>query len=181
MPAARLEFAELRDAFPNVFLYGQPNSYFDTRTFATFFDDFLAALPPVPHVVVLDNASGHFSSHVRAASALRSVKLVSTPPDCTDICAATDAGLGRSVKLIIKNKFRDHFRTHIDQWRHGKFSARDRRRLIVQWFSEAVNEFGSVGQKQIISAHQRCGTGLRFNGGENNLVKIEGYSGAIEF
>ena len=58
---------------------------------------------------------------------------------------------------------------------------RERRELHMKWLSEAVAEFGVTGKQQIINAHVRCGTGLRFNGSENHLVKIDGYNGKIEF
>ncbi len=181
MPAARCEFDELRARFPNILLYAQSKAYFDTRTFAAFWDDFLNKLPRVPHIVVMDNAEPHFSSHVKRASMQRNVQLVSTPPNCTDLCAATDAGLGKSVKLLMKNKFRLHFRSNIEQWRCGKVSLRERRFLVMKWLSESVKEFSVVGKKQIMQAHVRCGTGLRFDGSENHLVQIDGYDGAISF
>lgn len=129
----------------------------------------------------MDGASGHFSADVKAASERRNISLVATPANCTDICAATDAGLGRSFKRIIKLKFRDHFMANRDKWKSGGVSLGDRRALTVKWVSEAIVEFQAVGTDQIIAAHQRCGTGLRFNGRENHLVKIDGHEGEIKF
>ncbi len=163
MPAAREEFNGLRAKFPDIFLYCQPKGYFDVRTFAAYWDDMVSELPDVPHVVIMDNAEGHFSSHVRQASRVRNIQLVSTPANCTDLCAATDAGLGRSLKLLIKKRFLQHFRANLDSWRTGKVLVRERRELHMKWLSEAVAEFGVTGKQQIINAHVRCGTGLRFN------------------
>ena len=181
MPAARQEFQKLREDFPNILLYCQRNSYFDVRTFAAYFDDMLCELPNVPHVVVMDNAEGHFSAQVKHSSERRNVRLVATPAGCTDLCAATDAGLGRSVKLLMKNKFRAHYRANMDVWRRGNVSLADRRYLAMKWCSEAVDEFGRTSNQQIHNAHVRCGMALRFNGAENKLVKIDGYDGVIDF
>ncbi len=180
-PKAQDEFKELRHEFPNILLYCQPRSYFDVRTFAAYFDDMLESLPRGPHVIVMDNAEGHFSEHVKAASEKRKVRLVSTPANCTDLCAATDAGLGRSLKLLMKKKFRDHFLANMTAWRTGQVSLADRRYLATKWCSESVDEFGRDGQQAIHNAHVRCGMGLRCDGSENHLVKIDGYDGKICF
>ena len=79
----------------------------------------------------------------------------------------------------MKLKFRQHFIDHLDDWRDGNVSAGHRRALAVQWFSEAVEEFQRVGRLQIVHAHERCGTGLRFNGSEDHKIRIDGYEGDI--
>ncbi len=179
-PAGRKEFAQLRAAYPNVLIYCQPKSYFDDRTFGAYMQDCLRALPKKPHVIIMDNAGGHVTDEVRRECAEKKVELVFTPANCTDICAVTDAGLGKSVKAIVKNKFRDHFRTHLSAWRDGDVTAQMRRQLATQWFSEAIEEFRISGRQQIVRAHQRCGSGLCCDGSENNLIGIEGYEGEIK-
>jgi len=178
-PVGRKEFDDLRVAHPNILLYCQPKAYFDVRTFSEFMKDFLKALPHKPHVVIMDNADGHVTDHVQAECKTNDVRLVFTPGSCTDMCAVTDAGLGRSLKLLMKKKFREDFSTNLDLWCAGKVTATDRRRRVVEWFDEAVAEFRKSGRQQIVEAHQRCGSGLLCDGSENHLIKIDGYDGDI--
>ena len=178
-PAGREEFKELRELYPNVLLYAQPKGYFDHRTFAAYWDDMHELLPKQPHVVIMDNAASHWSPHIKAASKQRKIEMVSTPENCTDLCAATDAGLGRSVKLLMRKKFRAHFGANMARWRTGEVSLRDWRHLFMKWLSEAVVEFARVGAQQIKKSPVHCGTGLRINGSENHLVKIDGYEGTL--
>ena len=49
--------------------------------------------------------------------------LVYTPEDCTDLCAVTDAGLGREIKRRMKEMFEDHFDENCDQWEDGGITA----------------------------------------------------------
>ena len=95
------------------------------------------------------------------------------------MCAVTDDGLGRSVKWLMKKKFREHFQQHSSAWSGGKVTSADRRKLIVQKFDEAITEFHRTGKEQIMRAHQRCGSGLLIDGSENAKIKISGYEGDI--
>ena len=79
----------------------------------------------------------------------------------------------------MKEEFRKHFSTNLDRWSTGGVSVSERRELIVCWFSVALETFKNSRAGDIVRAHQRCGSALRFNGSENHVIKIEGYMGVI--
>ncbi len=130
-------------------------------------------------MLILDNAGGHIRSETVNECKEHNAQLVFTPARCTDMCAVTDAGLGRSLKNIMKKKFRNHFTENYEEWCSGNVSSEDRRRLTTKWFAEAIEEFRVSGREQIIKAHQRCGSGLRFNGSEDHMIRVDGYDEAI--
>ena len=122
----------------------------------------------------MDNADSHITDAVAAEYKNNDVRLVCTPANRTDLCAVTDDGLGRSVKWNMK-QFREHFRENLPKWSSGKVTAADRRALAMEWFHTVVSEFRVSARDQIITAHQRCGSGLRVDGSENGKIKISGY------
>lgn len=176
----RTEIEQLRSDFPDMGIFVQKNSYFDNVTCTAWLRDFCDQLPLEPHVVVMDNLDGHATQEFRAEMKAANCELVFTPPDCTDLCAVTDAGLGRSVKRLMKEMFRSHFRDNHDAWCNGTVTAAQRRRLAVMWFDAAVKAFALERRQQIVNAFRRCGMGGKCDGSENGFIKIEGYKGAIK-
>ena len=55
-----------------------------------------------------------------------------TPANCTDVVAVTDAGLGRSVKMLVRKRFKSHFSDNLSDWTEGKVTATQRGRLYCQ-------------------------------------------------
>ena len=49
--------------------------------------------------------------------------LIYTPADCTDLCAVTDAGLGKAIKTRMKIKFEEHYENNSEAWEDGKITA----------------------------------------------------------
>ena len=181
MKKIRDQLDALRSAHPRILLYCQRKAYFDNVTFEAFMEDMLPEFNQQPCVIVMDNLGGHCTKTIRSLLADANADVVFTPPNCTDLVAVTDAGLGRSFKLLMKRSFLEDFQSRHDIWRDGLVTAEDRRNLVVKWCDDACVNFAKHNRKQIVNAFRRCGMGGRCDGSDNNLVRIEGYDGDIEF
>ena len=61
-------------------------------------------------LVGLDNLSTHCHSvFCKYSKEKTNSLLVYTPEDCIDLCAVTDAGLGKSIKDMMRAKFNRHY------------------------------------------------------------------------
>ena len=133
-----------------------------------------------PCVIVMDNLGGHCTERARSLLHNANADVLCTPPNCTDLVAVTDAGLGRSLKLLMKKSFRDDFEQRHSLWRDGLVTATDRRALVVKWCADACVVFARDHRKQIVNAFRRCGMGGKCDGNENSFIRIDGYDGDIE-
>ena len=99
-----------------------------------------------------------------------------TPPNFTDLCAGTVAGLGSSVKKLMQKKFMQHFKTQIDAWTDWNISSKVRRRLYCEWLRDAMKEFyANNGQKQVLRAFEMCGLAGAYNGSADHKISIPGF------
>lgn len=104
--------------------------------------------------------------------------IIYTPPDCTDLCAVTDAGLGKLVKMQMRKLFDAHQEANPDLWLTAKgLSAAQRRELFCKWLSETWTWVKAEKREQITKAFQSCGMLNSLDGREDNLIKIQGYDG----
>ena len=180
----RDEINSLRQDYPNVDILVQRNAYFDTVTcdaWARYFSDYISNQR---HILVMDNLGGHSTPYFRQIMEDAQVELVSTPTRCTDLCAVTDCGLGRSVKLLMKKSYVQHFNDNTALWCSGKVTASMRRRLYVSWLSSAWQQFhdSECGRAQIVRAFERCGMRCRCDGTDKErLIVIEGFMDKIPF
>ncbi len=126
-------------------------------------------------LVGLDNLSAHCHPDFRwYAKHETNSLLIYTPEDCTDLCAVTDAGLEKAIKDRMRAKFDAHYESNEDMWDDGKVSAAGHRALLVQWLSEAWEEFfAEGGEKRVLLAFQRCGMLNAVDGSEDHLIKVQ--------
>ena len=111
-------------AFLGVNVYWQPKGYFDTATCQAYAKDFKKQAKRGQKLHQLDNLGGQSCPEFRAYMKDEADTLLHfTPPDCTDLAAAVDAGLGKDVKGIVKRKFEEDFDDRFDDWCNGKISA----------------------------------------------------------
>ncbi len=145
--ATRKQFDMLKRQFPDILIYAQRNGYFDSVTCQAWLTDTMKGLPiSGPYLLCLDNLRGHCTPEFREAAACRKppVELVYTPADCTDACAVTDCGLGRTIKNRMRKKFLADFESRIEAWQgcpEEMLSAADRRHLYCAWLDESFSDF----------------------------------------
>ena len=190
----QVEIASLQEQFPDIFIYVQRNGYFDGVTclkwLADTMDNFRKSSD---HLLVMDNLGAHTNPDFRRLAWEHDprVWLLYTPPDCTDACAVTDDGLGRTFKNKMRKSFHAHFDANMERWQSGGkegFSASARRKLYCQWLSEAnkffygyTNDKGGLesGHTIVRKAFERCGLANSITGADNNLIRISGWNDDI--
>ena len=128
------EFKKLKRMYPNVNVYAQKKAWADYDISMTWISDFAKEASPQEKLLGMDNLGAHCHPDFRYfARTQANTLLLYTPEDCTDLCAVTDAGLGKLVKDKIKTKFDCHFESDPDLWtEEGKLSAADRRELFTR-------------------------------------------------
>eukprot|EP00479_Gromia_sphaerica_P011675 TRINITY_DN5852_c0_g1_i1.p1 TRINITY_DN5852_c0_g1~~TRINITY_DN5852_c0_g1_i1.p1 ORF type:complete len:195 (-),score=44.11 TRINITY_DN5852_c0_g1_i1:244-828(-) len=124
----KAEFKKLKEKFPNVNVYAQKKAWADYNVSMTWLNDFRKETPPEEKLLGMDNLGAHCHIDFRHFARTRANSLLLyTPEDCTDLCAVTDAGLGKMVKDMMKMKFDLHFEANPDLWtEEGQLSAADR-------------------------------------------------------
>ena len=174
---------ELRMEHPNVDIYCQQKGYMDGITFLTWFKEtFLPTVGNSNQLLVLDNLTAHATDEIREFAAQHGVCLLFSPPNCTDMIQVTDYGLGRAIKHKMKAKFTAHFSApaNISRWQKGTVSPAERKRLHVQWLSEATTEFYTGGgQTTVEKVFGHCGLRTPLHEQGEQLRKIQGYDGEI--
>jgi len=155
----------------------QKNAWFDTSmclSYANFFSEQIS--DGHENFVGMDNLSAHCSSMFKTKMRQDcSALLLYTPDGCTDLCAVTDAGLGKAVKSRMRKKYETHFENHLKFWLDGKNTISDIRKLLAQWLDESWKDFlAENGENQILRAFQHCGMLNSYDGTEDNLVKVTG-------
>ena len=115
-----------RESFPNsINVYWQQNGYFDGATCLAYAKDFKRQAKWGPKLHQLDNLGGQSDPEFRQIMKEEADTLLAfTPPNCTDLAAACDAGLIKSVKDRIKAKFERDFEERVDDWTGGNITAR---------------------------------------------------------
>lgn len=115
-----------KEKFPRgVNVYWQPKGYFDTATCAAYAKDYKRQAKRGEKLHQMDNLGGQSCPAFRKYMREEADTLIHfTPPDCTDLAAAVDAGLGKDIKHIVKRKFQEDFDERFDDWCDGKISAR---------------------------------------------------------
>ena len=106
-------------------MYYQKKAWFDGATCRAWLKDFRAqAGSQSEKLLGLDNLGGQCHPDFRsyARNDCNSL-LIYTPEDCTDLCAVTDAGLGKAIKDRMKAKFEKDFDERADEWVDGDISA----------------------------------------------------------
>ena len=177
----RVIIEKLRQKYPNVDIYCQANGYMDACTFLTWFKfTFLPSAGSNPNLLVVDNLSAHATTEMREFAAAHNVCLLFTPPNCTDMIQVTDIGLGHALKGRVKKKFLVHFRAHTDRWVRGEVSPGDRKKLHVQWLSEATKEFYNAGgQNTVETIFGMCGLRTPLDESGPQLRRVKGYKQPI--
>ena len=109
----------------DIAVYYQKKAWFDRPTCMSWAKDYRRSTGIQQEKLLgLDNLDGQthpeFRKYLRQSS---NSLLIYTPADCTDLCAVTDAGLGRSIKSRMKIKFEDHYEEHSDEWEDGEITA----------------------------------------------------------
>ena len=129
----RKEFEELNRDFPEVDLYVQKKGYFDNSVCVTAANDLVDSFPPEgEYLVCLDNLKGHCCPEYQ--SILRNdgnALIIYTPPNCTDVCAVTDAGLGRSIKMLMRKYFQEHFENNLERWTQGTVTPKGKTSVVL--------------------------------------------------
>ena len=110
---------------PSVNVYFQKNAYFDTHTCLAYAKDFKRETKSAEKLHQMDNLKGQSCPEFRKfMKEEANTLLLYTPPGCTDLCAAVDAGLGKSIKSLMKSFFEDDYENRMDLWDQNKISAR---------------------------------------------------------
>ena len=173
----KAEAESLRRDFPEIDIYFQRKGYYDAPTTLCATNAFVDSLPEKgPWLVCCDNLGAHLTEDVKTVLTRAEVTLLLTPKNCTDVCAVTDAGLGRSIKLLMRKRFKKHFSEHLQEWTEGRVNPETRRRLSCEWLRDSIIEFyKNDGQRQVLKAFQRCGLAGAYNGSEDHLIKLDGF------
>ena len=174
----KAEIAELQQEFPEIDIYVQKKAYFDNSLCLAAANDLVDSFPDSgEYLVCVDNLSGQTNLQYRDILKKEgNAFIVYTPPNCTDVCAVTDAGLGRSIKNLMRKHFIKHFETHLDLWVNDKVTPKERRHLYCEWLVAAMTEFyGNEGQKQVLRAFEKCGLAGAYDGSEDHLIAIDGF------
>ena len=101
--------------------------------------------------------------------------IVYTPNNCTDLCAVTDAGIGKVIKDRMRKKYDADFESRTSEWTDKRIPTRELRVLYANWLSEAWKEFlEEGGDDQIKKAFQRCGMLNAQDGSEDHLIRVPG-------
>ena len=161
---------------PSINVYWQRKGYFDTDTCFAYAKDYKSQAKRGEKLHQMDNLSGQAAPEFRKFLREETGTLIAfTPPGCTDLAAACDAGLIKDVKSLVKQRFEEDFEERVDDWSDGKISAREFRLLIATWLDEAWQEyFQNGGQVKVVNTFQRVGLLNAFDGSEDNLVKVQG-------
>ena len=102
--------------------------------------------------------------------------IVYTPQGCIDLCAVTDAGIGKAIENRMREKYDLHFEENFKTCTSEVVPANVRRRLYAKWLSESWREFLSDGgEAQITKAFQMCGMLNAQEGSEDNLIRVPGF------
>ena len=173
----RKEFEGLRQAFPEIDIYVQKKGYFDNSVCLQAANDLVDSFQqPGEYLVCLENLKGH--TNIEYLDILKregNAFVLFTPTNCTDVVAVTDAGLGRSIKNLMRRRFKEHFHTHLSDWVDGVIDPACRRRLYCEWLVGAMTEFYSnKGQDRVLRAFEKCGLASAYDGSEDNLISVDG-------
>jgi len=174
----RKEFEDLIQEFPMIDIYLQAKGYFDNSVCLEAANDLVDSFPSSDeYLVCMDNLSGQINTEYRDILKKEgNAFILYTPPNCTDVCAVTDAGLGRSIKNLMRKRFKTHFEANIDTWTDGKVTPKERRHLYCEWLRDAMIEFyANNGQKQVLRAFEMCGLAGAYDGSEDDKIVIPGY------
>ena len=127
----RQEFEELHRDFPGIDIYVQKKGYMDNSVCIQAANDLVDSFPhPGEYLVCLDNHKGHTSDEfLDIMKTEGNAFVLYTPTNCTDLCAVTDAGLGRTIKNLMRKQFNAHFDANLTKWTNGDVSPKSRRRL----------------------------------------------------
>ena len=187
----RKQFAKWKTAYPHIYIYAQKSGWFDDVTCLAWLEDILDDFTlGNPHILVMDNLSGHCTPEFRATAwdSTPRVHIMYTPADCTDACAVTDDGLGKAIKGRMRKMFLDHFNANTSMWQDTDgqhLTAMDRRDLYVSCFDQAMKDFygcdsaGKSGQETVLNAFKRCGMAGAYDGSEDNLISVKGWTDPI--
>jgi hypothetical protein len=176
--AVQKEFKLMKRRFPNVNVYAQKKAWADSNVVMNWLKDYKKESGSGEKLLGLDNLGAQCSPEFKEAARKTETLLIYTPEDCTDACAVTDAGPGRSLKNDMKNLFYQHYENNPDLWdKDGLLSASDRRMLFVQWLSESWEKMKNQRQGEVTNAFQRCGMLNSIDGSEDHLIKVQGYDG----
>ena len=114
--------------FPELNVYFQNKGYFDSHVCLQAGNDFVDSLPEEGKwLVCSDNLGAHATEEYKDLLENEgNCTLLFTPKNCTDICAVTNAGLGKSVKhwlgsvsnVILRRIYKPGLRDELTQ-RHG--------------------------------------------------------------
>ena len=113
-----------------------------------------------------------FLEKLRAVSCSRFL----TPPECTDLTQAVDAGLGRNVKVLTAKEFECwlEYDENLEKWEDGKLSASDKRILITHWVGAAWEKLFSNKDYHPDRYFERTGCLLTLDGSEDDKVNVQG-------
>ena len=100
-----------------------------------------------------------------------------TPPDCTELTQAVDAGLGRNLKVLTAKEMDEwmEVKDNLEKWENGKLSASDKRILITQWVGAAWEKLFSDDSYHPGRCFERTGCLLTLDGSEDDKVNIQGF------
>ena len=122
----REEFVELHRDFSGIDIYVQKKGYMDNSVCIQAANDLVDSFSdPGEYLVCLDNHKGHTSDEFKDILKREGNAFVLyTPPNCTDLCAVTDAGLGRTIKNLMRCQFKANFDANLSKWIDGQISPK---------------------------------------------------------
>lgn len=129
----------------------------------------------------LDNWGAQATDEYQSLAKSMNTKLAYSPSDCTDLCAVTDYGLGKTLKEFMVADFQEDFDRRTDYWSGTAdgaktISASERRILFTKWLGNAWTKM-RARQNQITTAFKACGMYNSIDGSENHLIKLPRYQG----
>lgn len=174
----REEFVGLNRDFPGIDIYVQKKGYFDKTVCLQAANDLVDSFrDPGEYLVCLDNLGGQTNLEFRDILKREgNAFILYTPPNCTDVLAVTDAGLGRTIKNLIRKRFKCHFDANLSAWVDGTVTPAMRRRLYCEWLVAAMSEFYcDNGQQQVRRAFEKCGLAGAYDGSDDDKISIDGF------
>ena len=155
----------------NVVVLFQDNAWANARTSEVSFKIACRKIPK-GSLLTLDNLNGHRTPAYKAIAATNQTFLLYTPPDCTDLCAVNDHGLGKWFRDKIKKEFLNEYKRKEKIWDQKNIDASERRIRLVEWVSKAWVEIKKY-PLMIRKAFQACGVLARVDGSENHRIKVK--------
>lgn len=125
-----------------------------------------------------DNLDAHCYAPVLEVLSEANILVWFIVPGCTDLIQPIDAGIGRSIRIYVGHAL-DRWLSiddNLDEW-EGKLSASDRRVMMTNFLSSAMNKMLSEEKKSVrIGAFRKTGCLI-----ELNNRKLEEADGNIQF